>query len=255
MNHKIAHSLVLTSLVTFTGAVFRPQMAQATSLIVVDFDVNGGTTGTNWNQITPNVQSISNLVDVDGNNTGFSFGLGGTMNPPIAFESGDPDSTQIPTGSPITTAIGGNITGDIIAVDYWFTGLEPGALFRIYVFSYRNEPYFNQISVETQQTIPAYDVTSNEDFGEQDLYVNQEIGMDGRTLVSYANVVSVWDEGPNIGGIGLEFIVNGDAGFDDQWAIAGIAIQEVPIPEPSSLLGLGLIGGGMIARSLLKKLK
>ena len=38
---------------------------------------------------------------------------------------------------------------------------------------------------------------------------------------------------------------------DDEWAIAGIAIEKVP--EPSSVLALGLMGGGMILRTLKKR--
>ncbi|MGK7931841.1 MAG: PEP-CTERM sorting domain-containing protein [Microcystaceae cyanobacterium] len=249
MNHKLTHTLLLTSLVTFTGAVFQPQNAQAAGLIVVDFDVNGGTTGTNWNQITPDVSSIANLIDIDGVSTGASFGA--TVGSPLGYELGDPISSQVPTDSPITTTIGGNVFGDS-QVSYWFTNLEPGALYKIYVFSYRDSQYFNQITVETQETIPTYDVTGN-----QQLFVNQELGTDSRTLDSYTDIVSVWEDGPNIGGIGVTIDVNteGDPFFGDRWALAGIAIEEIPIPEPSGLLGLGLIGGGMILRTLIKKVK
>ena len=120
--------------------------------------------------------------------TGISFGLGGMSNTPDAFELGDPDPSQVPTDSPITTAIGGNIS-HFEPVDYWFHGLKPNSLYKIYVFSYRDGAYFNRIGVETTASVTYSAV------GDTELYVNDEQGTNSRTLASYADVVPSWFDG------------------------------------------------------------
>ncbi len=221
--------------------------AQA-AMIIVDFDVLGGSTGTNWNQMLENQILLPNLVDVTGQQTGFMFMRGDEAStpPPPASEASIPSNAMIPVDSPITTDIGGLFTATRFSpatpTSFWFKNLEPGSEYYVYIFSFRGDQYYNQVTVTTENTLPDYEVSGN-----NVLYVNDELGTNTRTLSSYRRRVRVWTEGEHTGEIGFIFNVGSNAppfDFNAAWAIAAIAIEPVSdIPEPSLLLGLGMMGG------------
>jgi hypothetical protein len=255
MNPKTTHSLLLTSLVSFAGVFSQPQTAQA-GMIVVDFGDATDVSEANWNQMTAGQDLVENLIDVDGLTTNVSINRKvANDNSNLTNESGNPDNTQVPTDSPITANIGGVLT-DFDVQEYWFNNLTPGGLYKLYIFSFRDlalGQYCNDVDIITQETTPGFSLGC-----QNQLYVNEEAGTENKTLEEYTDFVTVWVDGDNEGRIGLTFnldISTGAIPGIDQWAIAGLAIEEVPIPEPSGLLGLGLIGGGMILRTLVKKHK
>ncbi len=208
---------------------------RASALIGIDFDVPGGTSPLNWNLMTPSQSEVNNLVDQTGAVTSARFTRITSFPTPDAVAGAIP-ANQLPSYSTSLAGLDGFFESSD-PNDYWFLGLVPGALYRVWVFSFNTLDFKNLIAIETQNP-PSFMVGSE---GNQ-LFVNSELGDSSRSLSSYALVVPSWTSGPNTGGIGIEVRPGTLDGF---WGLAGVAIERVPVPEPSVVLGLGLFAGVM----------
>lgn len=223
--------------------------AQTDALIGVDFDVDTGASPTNWNRFLITDTAIS-LIDETGAATGATFRITNpslTPSPPPDFgsfpQTASFPTNQIPTYSNPLTNVGGYFEFDSIT-NLGFEGLEPNTPYQIWVFSYNELEFTNIVTIEDQITDPNVITSQNALFnytvsGENQLYVNNQLGSDTRSLQSFITsdfILTTLDDGSL--GINLQ--------STDFWGLAAVAIQEVQtVPEPSMLLGLGTIVGAM----------
>lgn len=171
------------------------------------------------------VASLSNLINEQGDVTSISFVI-------------DADGGQSASADPNTIPLHPTSLENIASYNLGaatmtgtYRGLDPGQEYRVWIFGMRfADPFANIVSLTGAG--PTINFTQNGNRGE--LWVNGELGDNTRDLTSFA-VIQTADQNGSI-----QFTVDYDIAIADRGTIAGAAIQA--IPEPTSTMLLGLAG-------------
>lgn len=177
---------------------------------------------TNWNTFNSlSSADGQNLIAEDGTPSGIDiesqFGGGGAINTLLL------NPTTLPIHAQSLAKIDGTYSGTA-GVSYFatFSGLEPGAGYRVYVFG--STPSFG--NGETQNITISGAGGSSVSFSQtlttNDVYVNRLRGSDQQTLESYAEVVTASSSGV------ISVTVTPNAG--DSISLAALAIQQISAP-------------------------
>lgn len=225
-------SLMVLALVASGAAA-----AMAAELIGFDID-NGSGSPTNWNsgllgQATTSSQTFSNLLDESGAATGVDLTIENFRALNLGLAA--PNTATVPQHSTVLDAINDyafSSSGVPATLTATFSDLAPGNSYYLWVFGLRRFDSRNTIAVAGAETF-AY----TQQFAANDLFINDEVGSDTRTLASYADVVVADSNGQ----------IKVTAGTDTSYAyaIGGYAIQLVP--EPGTAL-LSLVAAGALLR-------
>jgi len=183
----------------------------------------------NWNNMPASVAALSNLINEQGDATTISFTIDSVDGGQVA--SADPTTIPLHPNS-LENIASYNLGSATITGTY--RGLDPGQDYFVWVFGMRiNNPFANIVSVTGAG--PTINFTQYGNVGE--LWVNGERGDNTRDLASFA-VIQTADQNGSI-----QFTVDFDIAVADRGVIAGVAIQAIPEPTSTMLLGLaGVLG-------------
>jgi len=201
-----------------------PLCAPAAPLVGIDMGADASPL--NWTTMSAQLTSLSNLINEQGDATTISF----TIDSIGGGQSTSADPTTIPLHpNSLENIASYNLA--IATITGTYRGLDPGQEYRVWVLGMRIvNPFANIVSITGAG--PTINFTQNGSVGE--LWVNGERGDNTRDLASFA-VIQTADAGGSI-----QFTVGYDAAIANRGVIAGVAIQV--IPEPTSTMLLGMAG-------------
>ncbi|WP_197454467.1 reprolysin-like metallopeptidase [Stieleria varia] len=192
-------------------------------LVGVDFDEDN-VRPINWTTVggvsTPYTEM--NLTDESGAATNFDLTISGAAGSTSDYTA-DPDPSTIPIHAQSLDNIEGQIFTDANPVTFQWSDLTPGKSYQIYVFGL--ESFYGTISQEVVITGQGAPITLTQVFNTGQLFINDQLGSDSRTLDSYAQVIPA----DATGQITIE--VNPINGSSDV-SLGGLAIRELGAPTP-----------------------
>ena len=202
--------------VTDTASII--QTTSGASLVGVDFD-GANSSPSNWATVgSGSNTTLNNLGDEDGANTTFDLTINELANGSWQAFEVTPAASTIPQHANALGNIDGQIytEGDPISLKY--SDLTPGQDYEIYVMA--AEGFFDSISQRVTISGQGSDVTFDQNFGSDQLFINGELGDNTRSLSEYAQVITADSNG--------EISINvSPIGNTNDVVLAGVAIAEV----------------------------
>lgn len=207
-----------------SGAIELLERSNATGeLIGIDFDAGSGSP-TNWNVTMGGASSIvmTNLKREDGTTTGVGLTLvsaGGSFTNYVT----SPNPSTVPIHSPALGAVGDYFYCSTHGLwTFTFRNLVPGMAYNVYVFGLRGFEMNNSVTI--QGGLPSINFTQS-DVTAGNLWVNREVGVSGRTLESFAEVMTATSSGE------IVILVNY---ITDSQTIAGLAVEPAGSVVPTT---------------------
>ncbi len=212
------------------------------ALVGVDFD--GGSNGPeNWasigTQSTVPGFTQSDLLDEDGNETGYDLtisGAGGAITEAAAVVN----ESTLPIHSRSLSGIDGQIFTDAEPVTLVWSDLKADTSYEVYVFGLEG---FWEIPIQQDVTITGSGspVTFRQEFDKQDLFINDAIGSSTVPLSAYAKVVAADANRQITIQIDPVTLQSTPAGLTEDVSLGGVAIREVSGSELTITLGASSI--------------
>jgi len=211
-------SLSVAFLFVFVGA---GSVANAETLTAVSF----GTGPTNWNVLSPDVTSLSNLIDETGAATGLSATFSASA-PRLGTSA--VVASSIPTHNPSLAALNNELynAGTSGALTATISGLAADTSYGVYAFGL--EFGSSQFSQTVTITGSGGATSFTQNLLDAQLTINSQNGSSANTLDSYEIFVMSSDTGT------ISF--NFQSASPVNYRAAGIAIGYSAVPEPSSII-------------------
>ncbi|MGI9516961.1 MAG: trypsin-like serine protease [Pirellulaceae bacterium] len=212
-------------------------------LVAIDFDQTGSSTPTNWLLISGGSNAtFSNLNGEDGNPSTFDLQVQESPNNSWSDFAVTPAANTIPQHSNNLANVNGQIYTGADPLVLTYSDLTPQADYEVYVMA--AEGFFSSIQQRITITGDGTPVTFDQNFVQNQLFVNDQLGDSTRQLSEYAQVITADSSG--------EIVINVDPiGGTSDVVLAGLAIFEVPVDNvvvPSSgKTADGVVTGGQLS--------
>ena len=222
-----------------TAVIFEPGSG---ALVGVDFDQSGGAAPVNWGSIPGGSDSsFLNLIDESGAPTVIDLAVAELTDGSWFDFAVTPAANTIPQHPNALANIDGQIYTGADPLQLTFSELDPLADYEVYVMA--AEGFYTSIDQRVTIAGDGSPLVFDQSFGQNVLFVNDQLGDDTRTLAEYAQVVTSTGAG--------EIVVNVDplSGTNDV-VLAGVAIFKVPEVDLIDPLASKFLDGAIVSGSL-----
>ena len=193
-------------------------------LVGVDFDQAAGSNPSNWTELTGgNNTTVNNLIDENGQNSGFSLTVSETPDGSWQDFAAAPTASTIPQHPNNLANLDGQVYNGSDTFILTYSNLDPLQNYELYVFAI--EGFFDSIQQRVTLQGDGAAVTFDQNFNQNDLFINDQIGDSTRSVSEYAQVITANASGQ------ISITVAPLGGTSDV-VLAGVAISEVPATGP-----------------------
>jgi len=204
-------------------------------LVGIDFADSGNAAPTNWTSVSDGGNTtLSDLVDEDGNPTAIDLAIAELADGTWDGYPVTPIASTIPQNSNDLSNLDGQIYTGADALRLTFQDLNPGSDYEIFVMS--AEGFYASIEQDVTIAGAGDPITFNQDFNQDELFINDQIGDSTRTFDEYALIVEANGSGEIVIDIAPD-------GATSDVVLAGLAIREVPVLDLLDPLGKKLLDG------------